>query len=128
MTRSKEFLVLPSGRLAYQVDGRADAPLVLAVHGMGSNRHAFRLLTPALLAAGFRVASVDVRGYGDSSTGWPAYDAEQVGADVVALGRGLGGPRGLFGTSASGGARTLAPAPRPPRGGGPGLVGARSAR
>jgi pimeloyl-ACP methyl ester carboxylesterase len=108
MTRSTERLAFPGGELAYEVDGPPDGPLVVCVHGMGSNRHAFRLLTPTLVAAGLRVARLDTRGHGDSSPRWPAYDAESVAQDVVALVRHLGGPALLVGSSIGSAAITLA--------------------
>ena len=43
-----------------------------------------------LAAAGYRVAAMDVRGYGESTVAWPDYLAASVGADVVALIRALG--------------------------------------
>lgn len=106
-------LDVPGGQLAYEVDGPPGAPLIVCVHGMGSNRHAFRLLTPALTAAGFAVARLDTRGHGDSSPDWPAYDAEQVAQDVLALVRHLGGPAVLVGSSVGSAAITLAAAAAP---------------
>ena len=52
------------GTIAYEVHG--SGPLVVLAHGMGENRAAFRHLTPRLVAAGYRVASVDVRVHGDT--------------------------------------------------------------
>jgi len=104
-------LEVPGGRLAYSVTG--DGPLVVAVHGMGSNRHTFRLLTPALVAAGYRVAAMDLRGHGESSTGWAAYDAEHVAQDVLALIRYLGGPAVIVGSSIASAAATFAAASAP---------------
>jgi pimeloyl-ACP methyl ester carboxylesterase len=63
-----EFLDLPGGRIAYDVTG--EGPLVVCVHGMGDIRGTFRLLTPRLTEAGYRVATMDIRGHGQSSTGW----------------------------------------------------------
>jgi pimeloyl-ACP methyl ester carboxylesterase len=77
---------------------------------MGSNRHAFRLLAPTMVAAGFRVARMDTRGHGDSSSGWAAYDAEQVAQDVLALVQHLGGPAVLVGSSIGSAAVTFAAA------------------
>lgn len=108
------FLDLPDGRLAYDVTGPDDAPLAVTLHGMGSNRHAFRLLTPVLVDAGFRVASLDLRGHGESTAVWPAYDAERVAEDAIALVHELGGgPAVLVGSSVSSGAVTFAAARSP---------------
>lgn len=115
---------MPGGQLAYEVDGAPDAPLVVCVHGMGTNRHAFRQLTEALVAAGFRVARLDTRGHGDSSLRWPAYDAEHVAEDVLALIRHLGGPAVLVGSSIGSAAVTFAAAAAPDEVTGLVLVGA----
>ena len=118
------FLTVPGGRLAYEVAGPTDAPLVVGVHGMGTNRHAFRLLAPALVDAGYRVASLDTRGHGESSVGWPSYDAERVGGDVLALVRALGGPATLIGSSIGSAAVTFAAADAPESVNGLILIGA----
>jgi pimeloyl-ACP methyl ester carboxylesterase len=63
-----EFLDVAGGRIAYQVTG--EGPLVVLAHGMGDNRNAYRFLIPVLTEAGYRVAATDLRGHGESSTGW----------------------------------------------------------
>ena len=63
-----EFLTVDGGTIAYTVTGKG--PLVVLAHGMGDSRHSYRFLAPALAAAGYRVANLDVRGCGDSSHGW----------------------------------------------------------
>jgi len=107
------WLDVSGGRIAYQVDGAQTAPLVIGVHGMGDTRGSFRFLTPLLVAAGYRVATVDVRGHGDSSTGWPEHSQESVGGDLVALVRHLGGPATLIGNSSGAGAAAFAAAAAP---------------
>lgn len=117
-------LPVPGGEIAYEVDGPPGAPLVVCVHGMGSNRHAFRLLAATLTAAGFAVARLDTRGHGDSSPDWPTYDAEHVAQDVLALVRHLGGPAVLVGSSIGSAAITFAAAAAPEQVAGLVLVGA----
>ncbi|MET8230921.1 alpha/beta hydrolase [Micromonospora sp. NPDC005298] len=88
------------GHIAYEVHG--DGPLVVLAHGMGENRASFRHLVPPLVAAGHRVASVDVRGHGESSVGWPTYAPTEVGADLLAVVRDIdAGPAVLVGSSSS---------------------------
>ncbi|MET8349818.1 MULTISPECIES: alpha/beta hydrolase [unclassified Micromonospora] len=88
------------GHIAYEVHG--EGPLVVLSHGMGENRASFRHLAPLLVAAGHRVASVDVRGHGESSVGWPTYAPAEVGADLLAVVCDLGaGPAVLVGSSSS---------------------------
>ena len=50
--------------------GRGLGPLIVCVPGMGDLRATYRFLAPQLVAAGFRVATVDLRGHGDSTTGF----------------------------------------------------------
>ena len=106
-----EQLTLDGGTLAYDVAGAG--PLVVLAHGIGDSRHSYRFLAPALVAAGYRVASVDLRGCGDSSVGWPGYSRTDIAADLVALVRHLGGPAVIVGQSISGGAATIAAATAP---------------
>ncbi|PRX98867.1 alpha/beta fold hydrolase [Allonocardiopsis opalescens] len=96
-----QFLDVPGGRLAYELTGPDKGPLVVCAPGMGDVRASYRFLVPALLEAGHRVATVDLRGHGESSTGWADYSPEAAGADLLALVRHLGGPAALIGHSFS---------------------------
>src|SRR5580658_7738499 len=105
------FLTRPEGRVAFDVDG--SGPLVVLVPGMGDLRATYRFLAPALRAAGYRVASTDLRGHGDSDTTFRSYgDAETTG-DVLALIEELGGPAVVVGNSMGAGCAVLAAADRP---------------
>jgi pimeloyl-ACP methyl ester carboxylesterase len=106
-----EHLSIAGHTLAYDVTGQG--PLVVLAHGIGDSRHSFRFLAPALATAGYRVASVDIRGCGDSSLGWDGYSRTDIAGDLVALVRHLGGPAVIIGQSISGGAATIAAATAP---------------
>jgi pimeloyl-ACP methyl ester carboxylesterase len=106
-----EFLDLDGGRLAYDVLG--EGPLIVLAHGMGNNRGAYREMATALAGAGYRVASVDQRGHGESSTGWASYTRTDSAADLLAVVRHLGGPAVLVGHSFTGGSVTIAAAQEP---------------
>jgi pimeloyl-ACP methyl ester carboxylesterase len=106
-----EFLDHEGGRLSYDVIG--DGPLVVLSPGMGDLRQSYRFLAPQLAAAGYRVASVDMRGHGDSSLGWPSITRTDVAGDILAVIRHLGGPAVIVGQSLSGGAATIAAAGEP---------------
>jgi len=69
-----------------------EGPLVLLVHGFPESWYSYRHQLPALAAAGYRAAAIDVRGYGQSSkpTGIDAYRMTQMVRDNVALVRALG--------------------------------------
>lgn len=101
-----EHLSLTGGTIAYDLTG--EGPLVVLAHGMGDTRRSYRFLVPGLVAAGYRVANVDIRGAGESSTGWDGYSRTDVAGDLVALVRHLGGPAVLVGQSFSGGAVAIA--------------------
>jgi pimeloyl-ACP methyl ester carboxylesterase len=106
-----EFLEVEGGRIAYEVVG--EGPLVVLAHGMGDNRNAYRFLVPVLTAVGYRVANTDLRGQGESSTGWSSYTRTDTAADLLALIRQLGGPAVIVGHSFSGGSATIAAAQAP---------------
>ncbi len=55
-----EYLAVDGGTIAYEVAG--SGPLIVLAHGMGDSRAAYRAVVPRLVAAGHRVASVDLRG------------------------------------------------------------------
>jgi pimeloyl-ACP methyl ester carboxylesterase len=107
-----ERLQIGDNTIAYDVIG--DGPLVLLAHGIGDSRHSYRFIVPALAAAGYRVANIDIRGCGDSSLGWDGYSRTDIAGDLVALVRHLGGgPAVIIGQSISGGAATIAAATSP---------------
>ena len=106
-----EFVEVKGGRIAYEVTG--EGPLVVLSHGMGDTRASYRFLAPLLVAAGYRVASADLRGHGESSTGWGSYTRADTAADLIAVIEHLGGPAVIVGQSFSGGSATIAAATRP---------------
>lgn len=81
---------------------------VRARHG----RHAGHLPAPGplLVDAGYQVATVDIRGHGESTTGWGSYTQTSMGTDIVALIRHLGGPAVVLGHSFSSGSAVAAAA------------------
>jgi len=106
-----EFLDVPGGRIAYDVNG--SGPLVVLSQGIGDRRQAYRFLAPILAQAGYRVANADLRGHGDSSLGWASITRTDVAGDLLALIEHLGGPAVIVGHSISGGAATIAAAKQP---------------
>ena len=107
-----QYLSTQGGKIAYEVSG--SGPLVICIPSMGDVRAEYRFMAPRLAAAGFRVACMDLRGMGESSTGWQDYSAVAVGADILALIEALGGgPAALIGDSMAGGAAVWAAAERP---------------
>lgn len=110
--QSTRYLDRPEGRIAYDIAG--DGLLVVGVPGMGDLRSVFRFLAPPLVEAGYRVATMDLRGHGDSDTTFAAYDDVATGTDILALVEELGGgPAVLIGNSMGAGAAAWAAAERP---------------
>jgi pimeloyl-ACP methyl ester carboxylesterase len=106
------FLGRPGGRIAYDLAGAG--PLVVCIPGMGDLRSSYRFLAPALVAAGYRVATMDLRGHGDSDATFVEYDDVAAGSDVAALLAELGGgPAVLVGNSMGAGAAAWAAAEAP---------------
>ena len=102
----------PNGRLAYAVTG--DGPLIVLSPGMGDLRSTFDGLAARLVADGFRVVAADLRGHGDSSTGWAdGYSVDAVAGDLLALIHAHGGRGVLLGNSYSGSAAVVAAAREP---------------
>jgi pimeloyl-ACP methyl ester carboxylesterase len=121
MSTSTQRLDRPEGRIGYDVAG--DGPLVVCLPGMGELHSVYRFTVPALVDAGFRVATMDLRGHGDSDVGFSAYDDVAAGTDALALVEQLGGPAVLVGNSMGAGAAVWAAAERPDLVAGMALIG-----
>jgi len=103
------FVENQAGKIAYEVTG--EGPLVICVPGMGDLRQEYRFLAPQLVQAGYRVATMDVRGHGESSTRWVDFSVAGIGSDILALVRTLDeGPAIIAGASMAGGAAVWAAA------------------
>ncbi|NUT34172.1 MAG: alpha/beta hydrolase [Hamadaea sp.] len=106
-----EYLETDGGRIAYDIAG--EGPLVILGHGLADTRKAYRFLAPQLVAAGYRVANADLRGHGESSTGWATYTRTDTAHDLIALIRHLGGPAVLIGHSFAGASAAIVAAQAP---------------
>ena len=107
------FLDLPGGRLAYEISGPKRGPLVLCTAGMGDLRQAYRLMVAPLVAAGFRVVTMDQRGHGQSSSQWADYGSPLTGQDMITLIKHLQEPATIIGHSSSAAAAVWAAAEEP---------------
>ncbi|MHA7189536.1 alpha/beta fold hydrolase [Arthrobacter sp. MDT2-16] len=104
-------LTVPGGTLAYDLQGTG--PLVLLVPGMGELRSSYRFLAPALVDAGYRVATVDLRGHGDSSASFGSYGDVETASDITMLLRELAVPAVVVGNSMAAGAAVIVAAEHP---------------
>jgi len=73
-TGHARFLEIEGGRIAYDHTG-GDGEPIIAIRGIGDLRAEYRHLSPALQEAGFRIVSMDIRGFGESSATWNDYSA-----------------------------------------------------
>ena len=78
-------------RLRVAIEGEADAPLVILVHGFPESWYSWRHQIKALAEAGYRVAAPDVRGYGgsDRPDEISAYTMEALTSDIAAIAKTL---------------------------------------
>ena len=94
-----QFISTEGGRIAFEDTG-GKGPAILAIPGMGDLRSEYRLLRPALQQAGYRVITMDARGFGETSAEWSDFSARAVGRDAVAVLKHLGaGPATILGNS-----------------------------
>jgi pimeloyl-ACP methyl ester carboxylesterase len=104
-------LARPGGHIAFDVVGTG--PLVVCAPGMGDLRSVYADLASDLAAAGFTVATMDLRGHGASDTTFSSYGDAETAGDLLALVDLLGGPAVLVGNSMSAAAGVLAAAREP---------------
>ncbi|KAF4984813.1 hypothetical protein FZEAL_71 [Fusarium zealandicum] len=106
------FIETDGGKLAVDIAG--EGPLVICSPGMGDFRDAYSPLATALRNSGFRVAMVDLRGHGESTTSFNRYGDEATADDLLTLIDAFGGgPAVLMGASLSGAAATIAAGSQP---------------
>ena len=77
-------VTLADGDLNYQLDGPADAPVLVLSNSLGTNLHMWDAQIPAFTEH-FRVLRYDTRGHGQSLVSSGSYSIEQNGHDVLAL-------------------------------------------
>ena len=79
-----QFITTEGGRVAFEDTG-GNGPAILAIPGMGDLRSEYRMIRPALEQAGYRVITIDARGFGETSAMWTDFSARAVGRDAVAV-------------------------------------------
>jgi 3-oxoadipate enol-lactonase len=83
-------LPLAGRRLYYDLAGPEDGPVVCFTHSLSSDSGMWAEQLPPLLAAGFRVLRVDMRGHGGSDPVAGDYTMDQLAGDVVSVIEALG--------------------------------------
>jgi pimeloyl-ACP methyl ester carboxylesterase len=89
-TGGLEHRQLAANGARFHVVEAGTGPLVLLLHGFPESWEAWRFQLPALAAAGFRAAAMDLRGYGESDKPPRGYDPATLAADVAGVIRTLG--------------------------------------
>src|SRR6185503_812731 len=86
-----DFRTVDAGGARIRVAVEGEGPLVLMVHGFPESWFSWRRQLPAVAAAGFTAAAIDVRGYGgsDKPREVAAYDMESLTADVAGVAKAL---------------------------------------
>ncbi|MER5867452.1 alpha/beta hydrolase [Kitasatospora sp. NPDC002040] len=84
-TFTTQYLDLPAGRLAYDDTATETGLPVVLLPGMLDSRVVYRHLRPLLTAAGHRVITLDLRGFGESSIAWDDYSPAAITEDTLAL-------------------------------------------
>ena len=120
-TPTTHYLSRPDGRVAFDLQG--EGPLLVLVPGMGELRSSYRFLTPTLVAAGYSVATTDLRGHGDSDTTFTTYGDVATAGDIAALIEHLGQSAVIVGNSLAAGASVIVAADHPDRVDGLVLIG-----
>jgi len=87
-----EQVVLDDVTLDCIVEGPADGPVAVLLHGFPDTRHTYRYLTPELAALGYRVVVPAMRGYAPSTpSSINDYQVSRLAADALALEAHFGG-------------------------------------
>ncbi|MGI9623679.1 MAG: alpha/beta fold hydrolase [Acidimicrobiales bacterium] len=95
-----EEIAIQNGDVSIRAEVTGDGPVIVCVHGWPENPHSWRHQVAHFSAAGYRVAAIDVRGYGGSTA--PAdvsrYTLKELAGDVAAVAEALSDePVVLFG-------------------------------
>ena len=76
---------LKNRRLYYDMIGPATAPVVCMTHSLSSDGGMWAEQVPVLLAAGWRVLRLDMRGHGGSDPVPGAYTMSELSGDIIAV-------------------------------------------
>src|SRR5580704_6323606 len=78
-------LALNGRNIAYDLIGSETAPVVCMTHSLASDGGMWAEQMPVLLAGGFRVLRIDMRGHGGSDPVSGPYTMTHLAADVAAV-------------------------------------------
>src|SRR2546428_389004 len=79
-------LGLDARHIHFDLLGRADGPVICLAHALSADAGVWAEQVPPLLAAGWRVLRLDMRGHGGSTPGaGDGYAMSELAGDVVAV-------------------------------------------
>jgi len=92
MDANVKFSLVDTNGIRLRVAESGTGPLIVLVHGWPESWYSWRHQIPALASAGYRVAAIDVRGYGgsDKPHAIDAYAIKEMCADVAGIVESLG--------------------------------------
>ena len=93
-----DFVTIDNGPVSLNVAVAGEGPLILCVHGWPELWYSWRHQIAHFAPLGFKVAALDVRGYGGSSAPHPiaAYTMKELTSDVAAVIDALGGGQAIL--------------------------------
>ncbi len=93
-----KFVTVRNGDIDLNVAVEGEGPLILCVHGWPELWYSWRHQIAYFSARGYKVAAMDVRGYGDSTKPQPvaAYTLRELASDVAAVVDALGGGKAIL--------------------------------
>lgn len=83
LNSEQKFVEVDGGKLSYEVMG--DGPSVLCLPGMGDMRRVYERFAPALVKAGYRVITTDLRGNGQSIGKFASHNISDLTNDIGAI-------------------------------------------
>lgn len=98
MQQVAQLQTIESNGIRLRVALAGEGPLVVLVHGWPESWFSWRHQIPALVGAGYRVAALDVRGYGgsDKPEAIEAYGIKTLAADIAGLVAALGEEKAIL--------------------------------
>ncbi|KAI8813610.1 Alpha/Beta hydrolase protein [Cladochytrium replicatum] len=80
-----KFVNVSGLKIAYEDSGESARRVIFCVPGIGDVRQQYRFLAPKIRDAGYRVIVTDIRGEGESSSGFKSYTVQDQAADILAV-------------------------------------------
>ena len=82
-----EFKFIDTNGITLRAAVEGEGPLIIMVHGCPESWFSWRRQIPVIAEAGYKVAAIDVRGYGgsDKPHAIEEYSLKKIGADIVGI-------------------------------------------